>query len=273
MHRRCRCGHHQPLLLLLLVVTAAAALLAFRSRVFSSTPSVSATAHFTPADLQLYWQRRRAWQQQLGNQTLSTACNAAPHGGARFDLMGPVGPACLDMERYGLGDGEKRACGLAARGNHLNNAGTSSAAGVDRRLGCTVLSVGSRNEWSFEQAVAAQTPCDIVTIDCTITPRIPPALQDRVRFLSLCLGTRSQRLGDREFVSWGDLLRRVGVSSFAHVKLDIEGSEVGGGFGGAGWGSPCGGEIARTWWSSSGLPHPAAAPRPHLPPYQTGSGR
>lgn len=32
----------------------------------------------------------------------------------RFDLLGPTGPRCRQMERYGHGDEEKRACGLRA---------------------------------------------------------------------------------------------------------------------------------------------------------------
>ena len=57
---------------------------------------------------------------------------------------------------------------------------------------CTVVSVGSGNEWSFEEDVHRHFPnCTIDTFDCT-TPsaRVPPQLAPRVRFHPICLGTR-----------------------------------------------------------------------------------
>jgi hypothetical protein len=47
----------------------------------------------------------------------------------------------------------------------------------------------SNNEWSFEEAVAAHTECEIHTFDCTVTNvTIPPALANRVTFHETCLG-------------------------------------------------------------------------------------
>ena len=76
---------------------------------------------------------------------------------ALFDLLGPTGPPCADLEvlgpdyhQHGRPRGRprdlqgKRACGLSAT-----------------LAPCTVVSIGSNDEWGFERAVAARTPCQV----------------------------------------------------------------------------------------------------------------
>mmetsp|Transcript_55625 Transcript_55625/g.136510 ORF Transcript_55625/g.136510 Transcript_55625/m.136510 type:complete len:412 (+) Transcript_55625:187-1422(+) len=143
-----------------------------------------------------------------------------PWSHARFDALGPVGPRCAHaLESYGKGDEEKRVCALSR----------IVAAQRARGAECVVLSVGGNNEWGFELAVLARTPCRIVTVDCTIVPRVPAPLRDagpsRFGFLKVCLGARTERVGDRDFVSWRELQRMSNATAFAHVKMDIEGFE------------------------------------------------
>jgi hypothetical protein len=95
----------------------------------------------------------------------------------RFDLLGPVGPRCADMEAFGQasrsGDLQgKRACGLSWA-----------------RPPCTVLSIGSNNQWGFERAVVARTECRVVTFDCTLGPSVgvPADLTSRVALRRVCM--------------------------------------------------------------------------------------
>jgi hypothetical protein len=62
-----------------------------------------------------------------------------PFNHDRFKMIGPVSAVCkTDLEHYGEGDSEKRVCGLKA----LEKMSSS----------CVVFSIGSNNEWGFEEA-------------------------------------------------------------------------------------------------------------------------
>jgi hypothetical protein len=140
---------------------------------------------------------------------------AASH--RRFDMLGPVGPRCRadHLVSYGSGDDEKRACGLQL---------LAKAAGP----GCHVVSIGSNNQWGFEEAIVAQTDCRVSTFDCTLPLQLPPALQGRVRAYPACLGDRDEvdAATGRTYVSWPSLLRMAGLTHApTHVKMDIEGYE------------------------------------------------
>lgn len=153
----------------------------------------------------------------------------------RFDMLGPVGPTCREgLGRWGDADDEKRACGLE-----------------QATAPCTVISVGSNNQWGFEVAVAERTPCRVETFDCTVgTEAQPPAAwRHRVRLHRICIGDRSTTSdasspssahrsgGDHsrapsaaasKFLDWEDALRHLGLSAPpVFLKMDIEGFEYG----------------------------------------------
>ena len=60
----------------------------------------------------------------------------------RFDLLGPVGPRCARLERFGRSDEEKRVCGLSAA-----------------PAPCVIISLGNNNLWHFEADVALLVGC------------------------------------------------------------------------------------------------------------------
>jgi hypothetical protein len=114
----------------------------------------------------------------------------------------PIVPkACASpIQKFGTGDAEKRSCfpSLAE--------------------GCVVFSVGSNNEWGFEEAVAASTGCHIHVFDCTVAdPRVPLSLVDRVTFHSVCI--------DGEEGAYARLVREAGGVAPVWLKIDAEGFE------------------------------------------------
>ena len=136
--------------------------------------------------------------------------------GRRFDMLGPVGPPCRPgLTTYGEGDSEKRVCGL----------GTLAAAA---KGSCHVVSIGSNNQWGFEEAIFRATDCTISTFDCTLDAAVPAAIQSRTRFYKLCLGARDHvdQASGRRFVTWPSLLEAAGLTTPpTHLKMDIEGYE------------------------------------------------
>lgn len=110
--------------------------------------------------------------------------------------------------RYGGGAGGKWVCDAAALA-----------------AGCTVYSLGSDGEVSFEAAVGAAAPgCTIHTLDCTLTPeKVPRNLPPRTHFHPLCMG--SDDAPDAQFRSLRSIMRELGHTSVEVLKVDIEGFE------------------------------------------------
>jgi len=129
-----------------------------------------------------------------------------------FDLLGPVGPACSDMEVFGARDEAKFVCGLSRE-----------------RAPCTVLSFGCNNQWGFEEAVFARTPCNIEVFDCTVKPSVaPPAhISARTRLHRFCVdGANRTDAHGHIFLDWPSVLRLVGLAAAPKLlKADVEGAE------------------------------------------------
>ncbi|KAL7531775.1 hypothetical protein ACHAWF_003905, partial [Thalassiosira exigua] len=98
---------------------------------------------------------------------------------------------------------------------------------------CNVISIGSNDQWAFEEDMAKYTACSIHTFDCTITnPKKKPDT-DQVQFHSVCI-TGDPNLPDnstingRKFATYFDLLDMVGLthaSGITYLKIDVEGYE------------------------------------------------
>lgn len=138
------------------------------------------------------------------------------HGHSRFDMLGPIGPRCpKQLSSFGRGDDEKRICDLGQL--------------KDSPEGCTIISIGSKNKWGFEEAVYDQTTCHVHTFDCTgnwgnWAP--PERIATRVTFHNVCIAAEDSFLSFRKFRAWTHLLLESNLSrSPAYLKMDIEGYE------------------------------------------------
>ena len=121
-----------------------------------------------------------------------------------FGALGPVtDTSCRKLESFGSGDDEKRVC--------MDD--------IDPSEPCLVFSIGSNNQWGFEEAIAARTHCKVKTFDCTGDFSVPRAIQSRVEFHKLCVGSSTEG----EFITWLDLVKTFGKPTV--VKMDIEGWE------------------------------------------------
>ena len=137
-----------------------------------------------------------------------------PHSHSRFNLLGPIGPNCTFLESYGSGDEEKRVCGLQK---------------IPKNESCIVVSIGSNNEWLFEESIFKSTSCITHVFDCTVASNVEPPSYTRGRvFLhKVCIGD-----GDfvskesRHYLTWQSLLAHANISTTpSFVKMDIEGWE------------------------------------------------
>jgi hypothetical protein len=60
--------------------------------------------------------------------------------------------------------------------------------------GCTVYSLGSANDFNFEEDIIKETPCSVHTFDCTINKTTGP-IKDRLDFYDMCIAGKSSSDG------------------------------------------------------------------------------
>ena len=140
-----------------------------------------------------------------------------------------LGPRCRgNIEKFGEGDFEKRACGL----EHLEKLHRADLSGHNHE--CVIYSIGSNNKWGFEEAIFNRTNCRIETFDCTMRPDItqpPEALRSRTRLHRVCLGDTDYIIkrsdgSEMQFMSWDSMNKLTGLTTQpTFLKIDIEGYE------------------------------------------------
>lgn len=166
---------------------------------------------FSRAEFLQVCKERRKWYNDIPS-ILNALPLPEPHTHSRFDHLGPVGPPCLQIESYGSGDEEKRACGLSGL----------------RSSDCVVVSLGSNNMWGFEEAIHQRTSCRIEVFDCTIAPdtRPPAHIMDRTTFHHVCIGDEDAVINGQQFLAWRSITKLLDLTvAPAHLKMDIEGYE------------------------------------------------
>mmetsp|Transcript_32296 Transcript_32296/g.53396 ORF Transcript_32296/g.53396 Transcript_32296/m.53396 type:complete len:345 (-) Transcript_32296:220-1254(-) len=137
-----------------------------------------------------------------------------------WDILGPL-TQCPMLLRFGEGDDAKHVCN--APSTEVPKHGYLTPP-------CTVISVGSNNQWGFEHAIARALPhCRIHTLDCTIEPLVPLELRRHVSFHRICVGEEDHVWPDgKEVLSWSSVLRKLDMHvPPAMLKMDIEGFEWG----------------------------------------------
>lgn len=126
------------------------------------------------------------------------------------------------LKRYGTSRATgKLLCGLESLSEHDN---------------CKIFSLGSNNEFEFENALLSRTSCHIHTFDCTSLP--PKRTHKRLKFYPICLGEKSplqnyifpqsgkkSDVSNRTFMSYDRLLKLTNLRNVHVLKMDIEGGE------------------------------------------------
>lgn len=130
-------------------------------------------------------------------------------GHSRFRLLEPFirCPPRANLIRLGKGDGGKWVCMPFEQGDM-----------------CIVYSLGSNNNYQFEEAILNTTDCYIYTFDCTVEGR---SIHPRHHFYRYCVGGKGSQVGpyaDR-IKTLGDIAKELKHSHIDLFKMDIEGSE------------------------------------------------
>lgn len=132
-----------------------------------------------------------------------------------FDALGPVTRPCHDLREVGEDDEKKAIC--------WNKDFESSS--------CVIFSVGSNNQWTFEEGVVDTTKCQLKTFDCTVkNPNPPPHVRERVDFFKLCLVGKKNHGQGEDYVDFAGMVRAASAGKKElvypkYLKVDIEGFE------------------------------------------------
>ena len=135
--------------------------------------------------------------------------NGFPRTHLLFDFMGPLLFQCPHMKAFGSGDEEKRFCWTKE---------------YDEEKRCTVFSVGSNNQYGFEEDIIRKAPnCHVHIFDCTLPNGfiVPSSLQEHVSTYDLCLGAENSG----KFRTFIQLIEIAQVDHVTLIKFDIEGYE------------------------------------------------
>lgn len=126
-------------------------------------------------------------------------------------------PDSCEFSAVAQGDGEKHVCmGMFP----------SATASSDT---CSVVSVGSNNEYDFELDLFDRMPCEIHVFDCTVQTPTPPdklSKSGRFYFYKLCIGSAEDL--EKGFVTWRTLAllaSRNASRPILSLKMDVEGWE------------------------------------------------
>jgi hypothetical protein len=135
----------------------------------------------------------------------------------RYEMFGPIGGCRDGLKKYGSKtDGHKWLCGVDA---------------TLQQDGCVIYSIGSNNEFDFEESMLRSTACDIHTFDCTVVPelkRIQGNTKNRVKFHKWCLSDRNFKdENGNEFFTLPSVQAKLGHDKIDLLKMDIEGWEWG----------------------------------------------
>ena len=173
----------------------------------------------------------------------------AKHGPWRFDLLGPVGPSCTNVESFGTQTKFTEGTAAARERSGLDFERKAACGLTEYPEGCVVISVGSNGQFNFEADVVRRTRCRVAVFDCTVDPGrvvVPRELRPRVELFYKCLGTfrfgeKSERnrvydwgrrryvdlgLQRHHFISYAQALEMARVHGPpAFLKMDIEGYE------------------------------------------------
>ena len=200
-----------------------------RSNHFEKSPEISRTSPeqscscpssiFSKSEFEIGLSIRRNWSKSIPFVIEDSLNNPEAEGHRRFDMLGPVSPKCKVLEKYGVGDDEKRACGLKRL---LRN-----------QTDCLIISLGSNNQWNFEEHIFRHfSHCVIHTFDCTLERQAkPPAgIAARTTLHRLCVADADAEADadGRAYLSWASLLQRINASRPPrYLKMDVEGFEYG----------------------------------------------
>ena len=87
---------------------------------------------------------------------------------------------------------------------------------------CTIFSIGSNGDFTFEESMLNATECAVYTFDCTFAGA---SIHPRHQYIQRCLGSAEKAEKDAWFLTLQVAAAQLGVEKINLLKIDIEGYE------------------------------------------------
>ncbi|KAL4517156.1 hypothetical protein Ndes2526A_g00734 [Nannochloris sp. 'desiccata'] len=145
------------------------------------------------------------------SQAIAHRRSVEPKGFDKYDLFNPFisCPGGSAMQRLG--------------GSIQDDGGKWLCTDLLTTAPCTIFSLGSNGDFSFENAMLEATPCKIFTFDCTVDGN---SINERHQYHKKCIGTAARADTDADrFITLDQAAQLVGVQTINLLKIDIEGFE------------------------------------------------
>jgi Methyltransferase domain len=128
-----------------------------------------------------------------------------PHGERIHDLFAPFITCPTSLRFFGNpGDDDgKYLCGVETL-----------------RAPCSIFSLGSHDQWTFEEEMLKLTPCKVYTFDCYSNPK---KLGPNHEYFKFCIGSFDDM--NSLYITYDTAVMMAGGLTPSLLKMDIEGSE------------------------------------------------
>ena len=89
---------------------------------------------------------------------------------------------------------------------------------------CVAYSIGSYNQWAFEEGFYAESNCLMQTFDCTVNATVPTPIRDRTTFHKTCIGATDKKSQDGNLFLTLPSINKLVNRGFGpdYFKMDIE---------------------------------------------------
>lgn len=143
----------------------------------------------------------------------------------RWDVgLGPIVPkVCSSVETIEVGNRRKAFLdkAMCSYSNFKNNT-------RDKNDECHLLSIGSNDEWIFEEKFLADTNCTIHTFDCTVKEARNKPDTPFIKFYQYCISNQNEVKDEYEYLTYFKMIEKAGLTKPPSLfKMDVEGFEYG----------------------------------------------
>ena len=134
-----------------------------------------------------------------------------PKGSKKYDLMNPI----VTCPNY------QAPLRMGGQSNFSDDGGKWLCMNL-LKPPCTVFSLGSNGDFTFEESILNSTQCLIHTFDCTFNGS---SIDKRHTYHEKCLGSAERAQTDERFTTLAAAAAGVGVVKINLLKIDVEGYE------------------------------------------------
>mmetsp|Transcript_10849 Transcript_10849/g.18060 ORF Transcript_10849/g.18060 Transcript_10849/m.18060 type:complete len:336 (-) Transcript_10849:835-1842(-) len=125
--------------------------------------------------------------------------------------IGPIGPLCKSIDRI-----------QTRKQKHYEDKFMCSFLDLNASSDCNIMSIGSNDQWGFENEIVSTTGCHTHTFDCTMTKPLKKPNLDSVSYYSACISHKDRMVNGRKYSTYQSLWKLTGMHAPPKMlKIDV----------------------------------------------------